>query len=618
MMLGFNMVETKLNAVSFYRYLINEGYYFDKEIIENYLLSLKVKPFVIFTGNSGTGKTKLSQLFAKYISSFGDLDDTSILDVNGSDNVDPILDDYVVVKAKTNYSSWKNKGWTLGKDDFKDILPIRECETKFDMSVDGISAEGNINLGLQLFYDNNSIQDYFKKMYDEDDSQMVDLKIDCESLSNFIHDDYLEPNGSIVITQKSNKSAYNERQWMMNKDIFNYLPFYNGYFECNIIVNDIKSKAKMRIVPKLSYSPNKVLQNYLQKNHGKIVDVELKIDKFNFEGFEQKFKSKNKDANDEMDDIIISNPITPKYSIVPVGANWTDNSNVLGYYNAITEQYQTTPAYDLINEAHSDSYNPYFLILDEMNLSHVERYFSDFLSAIESKEPIPLYGGSHLKLSLPDNLFIVGTVNVDETTYMFSPKVLDRANTIEFETLSVSDYINLNLDNDDFIGDVNYLQSPLVDSDISNLNIVDLKEIMSDIMCPEGNLLEILTSELDSFQSTLKSTGFDFGFRVINEILRFMVVAWKYENSPDYWDNWERYFDAQIKQKILPKLHGSQKAIGNVLNELFNLCLIDKDNNEQAKLFDIDETNCKYYTSALKLQNMSRVLSDQRYVSFIN
>ena len=618
MMLGFNMVETKLNAVSFYRYLINEGYYFDKEIIENYLLSLKVKPFVIFTGNSGTGKTKLSQLFAKYISSFGDLDDTSILDVNGSDNVDPILDDYVVVKAKTNYSSWKNKGWTLGKDDFKDILPIRECETKFDMSVDGISAEGNINLGLQLFYDNNSIQDYFKKMYDEDDSQMVDLKIDCESLGNFIHDDYLEPNGSIVITQKSNKSAYNERQWMMNKDIFNYLPFYNGYFECNIIVNDIKSKAKMRIVPKLSYSPNKVLQNYLQKNHGKIVDVELKIDKFNFEGFEQKFKSKNKDANDEMDDIIISNPITPKYSIVPVGANWTDNSNVLGYYNAITEQYQTTPAYDLINEAHSDSYNPYFLILDEMNLSHVERYFSDFLSAIESKEPIPLYGGSHLKLSLPDNLFIVGTVNVDETTYMFSPKVLDRANTIEFETLSVSDYINLNLDNDDFIGDVNYLQSPLVDSDISNLNIVDLKEIMSDIMCPEGNLLEILTSELDSFQSTLKSTGFDFGFRVINEILRFMVVAWKYENSPDYWDNWERYFDAQIKQKILPKLHGSQKAIGNVLNELFNLCLIDKDNNEQAKLFDIDETNCKYYTSALKLQNMSRVLSDQRYVSFIN
>lgn len=69
-MLGFSMVETKSKGISFYNYLINNGYYFNKELIENYLLSLKVKPFVIFTGNSGTGKTKLSQLFAKYISSF--------------------------------------------------------------------------------------------------------------------------------------------------------------------------------------------------------------------------------------------------------------------------------------------------------------------------------------------------------------------------------------------------------------------------------------------------------------------------------------------------------------------------------------------------------------------
>ena len=52
----------------------------------------------------------------------------------------------------------------------------------------------------------------------------------------------------------------------MNKDIFKYLPFHNGYFECNVDVNDIKSKAKFRIVPKLSFSPNDELQNYLQKN----------------------------------------------------------------------------------------------------------------------------------------------------------------------------------------------------------------------------------------------------------------------------------------------------------------------------------------------------------------
>ena len=78
------------------------------------------------------------------------------------------------------------------------------------------------------------------------------------------------------------------------------------------------------------------------------------------------------------------------------------------------------------------------------------------------------------------------------------------------------------------------------------------------------------------------------------------------------------YIAVQIKQKILPKLHGSEKAIGNVLTNLFNICLVDRNNNENPKNFTITEENCRYCTSALKLQNMSKVLSDQRYVSFIN
>ena len=62
----------------------------------------------------------------------------------------------------------------------------------------------------------------------------------------------------------------------------------------------------------------------------------------------------------------------------------------------------------------------------------------------------------------------------------------------------------------------------------------------------------------------------------------------------------------------------TEKAIGNVLTDLFNLCLVERNNNENPKNFNITEENCRYYTSALKLQNMSKVLSDQRYVSFIN
>lgn len=610
-MLGFSMVETKLNGVSFYKYLINEGYYFNKEIIENYLLSLKVKPFVILTGNSGTGKTKLSQLFAEFM-----------IKNEISKNK------YIHVKAPINYSSWENVGWTLGSKYFNDIIPLKQCNINVDMEVDGIPASGKIDTQIQLEYLSDDLKNHIEKLTGFDLTSMIDpesnnerikeifkennfgklnIKIDYNSLRDFYTDEYIAPNGPIILNQNSNNSAANERQWALDQNIFNYFPFKKGWNPCKIEVDGLKYNARIRLVPKLIFYKNDTLQEYLLNNLGKRVEVKLIIDHFDFDSFKSKLDY-------SLDDKTNSHI---HYKIIPVGANWTDNTNIIGYYNSITEKYQSTPAYDLINESIDDMNNSYFLILDEMNLSHVERYFADFLSAIESKEPIPIFGKSNDSLSIPNNLFIIGTVNVDETTYMFSPKVLDRANTIEFETLSVKDYINSNLD-DDFMGDVNYLQSPLIDSDISKLNIVDLKKILYAITCPDGNLLEVLTSELNSFQYALKSTGFDFGFRVINEILRFMVVAWKYENSPDYWDNWERYFDAQIKQKILPKLHGSQKAIGNVLNDLFNLCLIDRDSNEQARLFNIDETNCKYYTSALKLQNMSKVLSDQRYVSFIN
>ena len=587
---------------SFYKYLISNGYYFDKELIENYLLSLKVKPFEILTGNSGTGKTKLSQLFAKFISR----------DISSS--ISKVDDDgFFTLKVKTNYSSWENNGWTLSKDEVEDIVPINECGAKFDMLVDNIPAKGDIKNLVQLYYDSDELKDHFKELYEKNPNGVTDLKISCEDLKEFISKDYIKPDGKISLKQRSNQSAYEKRQWFAHKNIFDYYPFDSGYSKCNVIVDGIKSTAKIRIAPKITFKKNDKLQNYLRENAGKEVDVELNIDKFNFEDFISNWDC-SKSRKEESLDLILDDV---KYQIVPVGANWTDNTNIIGYYNVITEEYQSTPAYDLIKQAQYDPSSPYFLILDEMNLSHVERYFADFLSAIESGEGIPLYG-SNDTLELPDNLFTIGTVNVDETTYMFSPKVLDRANTIEFNALSAWDYMVSESDLGDFNGDISYLQSPLVDSDIFNLTIEDLKEILSQIAYDGDNLWDILAMELTGFQETLKGSGFDFGFRVINEILRFMVVSWRYENSPDELDNWERYFDAQVKQKILPKLHGSEKAIGNVLTRLFNICLVERNNNENPKNFSISKENCRYYTSALKLQDMSKVLSDQRYVSFIN
>ncbi|MDB4284472.1 hypothetical protein N9888_02405, partial [Akkermansiaceae bacterium] len=134
-------------------------------------------------------------------------------------------------------------------------------------------------------------------------------------------------------------------------------------------------------------------------------------------------------------------------AVIAVGADWTDNRNVLGFVNHLRldkdsgrPTYQTTPVLNLLLRANHDQDTPYFLILDEMNLSHVERYFSDFLSVMEQKEGhFDLHSegpaeddnfnllasgdaarGVPRKLAYPQNLFVIGTVNIDETTYMFS------------------------------------------------------------------------------------------------------------------------------------------------------------------------------------------------------
>lgn len=563
---------------SFYEYLTKEGYLFDKETIENYLLSLKVKPFTILTGNSGTGKTKLSQLFSKYVS-------TTFIET-ADNTLKNEKEDYLITTAKVNYSSWANNGWTLPAKDLKDLLPVFNVKGKYDIEIDGEKTKATINLLPQLYYDNEELKKYFKELDEKTNVKTIDIKIKNECLEKFSSHNYEKVN-EIILKQNSNKTAYEQREWTLSNKIYDYLPIQPNYINCKIEVNDIISKAKFRIIFKIKYDKNEKIQNYLKNNEGKEVSLKIKNTTWDFDIY----KSPNKKVT------AISRE--SNYKIIPVGANWTENRNIVGYYNLITEEYQSTPAYELIKEANENPEEPYFLILDEMNLSHVERYFADFLSAIESGEEIPLYGIDE-SLKIPNNLFIIGTVNVDETTYMFSPKVLDRANTIEFETFPADRYMfeNYNLQSPE--GDIKYLEDPLTDLNLKNMKISEIKEKFQDVKVDGEEFWTVFTKETYKFQEILKQSGFEFGFRVINEITRFMYVAWKYEGQPENWVNWYRYFDAQIKQKMLPKLHGSEKIIGDTLEDLKK------------------ETYNKYPTSNKKLEEMLKVLEKQRYVSFIN
>ncbi|HEY0132914.1 MAG TPA: hypothetical protein VGB85_02505, partial [Nannocystis sp.] len=127
-------------------------------------------------------------------------------------------------------------------------------------------------------------------------------------------------------------------------------------------------------------------------------------------------------------------------AVVPVSPDWRDPTGLLGYFNALQADatYQAEPALRLVLAAAKRPDLPYFLILDEMNLARVEHYFAPFLSAMETGDRLVLHAqdepvnGVPPWVPWPRNLFIGGTINMDETTHAISDKVLDRAFTLEF------------------------------------------------------------------------------------------------------------------------------------------------------------------------------------------
>jgi 5-methylcytosine-specific restriction endonuclease McrBC GTP-binding regulatory subunit McrB len=297
----------------------------------------------------------------------------------------------------------------------------------------------------------------------------------------------------------------------------------------------------------------------------------------------------------------------------------------VGFYNLITKDYQRTRSLDLILSSQENGKEriPYFLILDEMNLSHVERYFADFLSAIESDESIPLHSSKEMievpsDIRLGSNISIIGTVNVDETTYMFSPKVLDRANTIEVLSEPISDYMLGTIESYEINGNMRYLENILEDAqEIRSLTIESIRYQFKDVVTTAGNFWQVYTNELEKFHQVLKEAGLDFGFRVVNEISRFILAAWRFEGKPKEWNNWQYYFDMQIKQKMLPKVHGSERSLGRLIDHLFQLCYSEKiSKTPREHTFEDLTQKAIYHSAALKLKDMDTTLYSQRYVSF--
>jgi hypothetical protein len=326
------------------------------------------------------------------------------------------------------------------------------------------------------------------------------------------------------------------------------------------------------------------------------------------------------------------------FRVVAVGADWTGNENVLGYPNGLEKtSYISKPSLDVILHAKANQTIPHFLILDEMNLSHVERYFADILSAIESDEKIHLHQDSERKangttipadVELPKNLFIVGTVNVDETTYMFSPKVLDRANVIEFRMAAG--------ELDGFLGNPAKPELKNLDGKGAPFGKAFVDAATNPVAVP-ADVKAAYDAEMLLLFKTLQAHGAEFGYRTAYETARFIHFYKLLGNHADDETTWfPGAFDCVVFQKLLPKLHGSRAKLGPVLKKLWFLCVTPHKVDAEAKegrdkliaatLKAAEESKAEplkdipggapYPLSAEKIYRMWRLMVDNGFASF--
>lgn len=310
---------------------------------------------------------------------------------------------------------------------------------------------------------------------------------------------------------------------------------------------------------------------------------------------------------------LFSDAIGAEFRMVPVRPDWTDSSALLG---------RSTPNGDfipgqvlrIIVEAKDDPEKPYILLLDEMNLARVEYYLSEFLSVMETRDfkdgkivtdrlmPFEYYGD----VRFPENLYLVGTVNMDETTFPFSKKVLDRANTIEFNT------VHLMPSDSGYDPDA----APIAeDNSFLKSKYLFLSQSLNE---ENRDFIESICADLEEINQALKLNNAHVGYRVRDEIVFYLL-----NNRDAGLLSRDEAMDNAIMQKILPRIQGSSVFVREMLWELFRIFAGDAAEIQTGNsvtgsemLANLKGKKVKYPKSAEKAAFMVRRLEEDGTTSF--
>ena len=270
------------------------------------------------------------------------------------------------------------------------------------------------------------------------------------------------------------------------------------------------------------------------------------------------------------------------FCMVQVKPNWHDSTELMGYVTRIsgTPEYIPGPFPRFLAAAIKEPSVPYFLCLDEMNLAPVEQYFAEYLSVIESRklqddgtittDPIikpedtqeyhdligKLLGDEErlkgTSLTIPQNLFVVGTVNMDETTFSFSRKVLDRAMTIEMNEVDLHGGLNKGAGNE-----IGYIGNSIIGDAAEGCDVYeDNRELCDQVL-----------AYLEEVNKVLEGTPFKIAYRTRNEFLMYAVNRQQLAPNSQLWQT----LDEMTSMKILSRVEGDSDRTEKPLTELKKL-----------------------------------------------
>ena len=340
------------------------------------------------------------------------------------------------------------------------------------------------------------------------------------------------------------------------------------------------------------------------------------------------------------EDDLDSSATTPgNYCLIEVKPNWHDSSELLGYYSNLTGLYHVTDFLRFAYKAAQNPDYPFFVCLDEMNLAPVEQYFAEYLSVLETrtvvnghiesamlltKESFESYKLSDKYspldkevveyiqengLSLPENLIIIGTVNMDDTTHQFSRKVIDRAFTIEMNGGALEDMFS-----DENINALKYREEPIPLDIFKPLFVKASEALENEDVAPYASQIQSSVPEiLKKINHILKDTPFRVSYRVQNELI--LYIANMILNSSAGDDEIDYIIKEAsliiLLEKILPRVQGDDKLLSDSEGSVFAklIGLLETEFSDISKYDIYDEV-------VAKLKEMDKRLTNTYFANF--